>query len=69
MVSYAGVLHRALIAGETAEVDATEGTAGAPADSNSTPGSIARVPNGQDTGQNGLDFRLSPVPTPGLPNQ
>ena len=68
-VSYAGILHRAMIAGEAAEVDATEGAAGAPADSNSTHGSIGRVPNGQDTGQNGLDFRFIPVPTPGLPNQ
>ena len=68
-VSYAGVLHRAVIAGETAEVDATEGTAGAPADSNTTTGSIGRFPNGQDTGQNGIDFRFSPQITPGLPNQ
>jgi hypothetical protein len=67
-VSYAGVLHRALIAGETAEVDATEGTAGAPADSNSASGSVGRFPNGQDTGQNGLDFRFSSQITPGLPN-
>lgn len=68
-VSYSGVLHRGLIAGEPVEVDATEGAAGAPADSNSAPGSIGRSPNGKDTGQNGLDFRFSPVPTPGLPNQ
>jgi hypothetical protein len=68
-VSYAGVLRRALIAAETAELDATEGEAGAPADSNSAPGSIGRFPSGQDTGQNGLDFRFSPVITPGLPNQ
>jgi hypothetical protein len=67
-VSYAGVLHRALIAGEAAEVDATEGTTGAPADSNSAPGSIGRSPNGQDTGQNALDFRFSSQITPGLPN-
>ncbi len=68
-VSYAGVLHRALIAGESAELDATEGEAGAPADSNSAPGSLGRLPNGQDTGQNALDFKFSPAPSPGLPNQ
>jgi hypothetical protein len=68
-VSYAGVLHRAVIAGETAEVDATEGTAGAPADSNSVTGSIGRTLNGQDTGLNNADFRFNPVLTAGLPNQ
>ncbi len=68
-VSYSGVLHRALIVSETAEVDATEGTVGAPADSNTMTGSIGRFPNGQDTGQNGIDFRFSPHLTPGLPNE
>jgi hypothetical protein len=67
-VSYAGVLHRALIMGETAELDATEGSAGAPADSNSIHGSLARSPNGQDTGQNGADFKFIGTPTPGAPN-
>lgn len=68
-VSYAGVLHRAVVDGQTWEVDATEGAAGAPADSNSAPGSIGRFPDGQDTGQNGMDFHFSPVATPGLPNR
>lgn len=67
-VSYAGVLHRAVIAGEAAEVDATEGSAGAPGDSNSLVGSISRSPNGQDTGQNGTDLRFTPTLTPGTPN-
>ncbi len=67
-VSYAGVLHRAVIAGEAAELDATEGSAGAPADSNSLVGSISRSPNGQDTGQNGTDLRFTPTFTPGTPN-
>ena len=67
-VSYAGILHRAVIAGEAAEVDATEGVAGAPADSNSLVGSIARSANGQDTGQNSVDFRFCPTLTPGTPN-
>jgi hypothetical protein len=68
-VSYAGVLHRAVISGEAAELDATEGAAGAPSDSNSVPGSLGRLPNGLDTGQNGADFHFSPMVTPGLPNQ
>ena len=67
-VTYAGVLHRALITGEQAEVDATEGSTGAPADSNTVTGSLSRSPNGQDTGQNGVDFRFCPVLTPGGPN-
>jgi len=67
-VSYAGILHRAVIAGEAAEVDATEGVAGAPADSNSLVGSIARSANGRDTGQNSVDFRFCPTLTPGTPN-
>jgi hypothetical protein len=67
-VTYAGVLHRALISGETGELDATEGSTGASADSNTVIGSLARSPNGQDTGQNGTDFKFSPVMTPGGPN-
>ena len=67
-VSYNGVLHRAVIAGETGEFDATEGAAGAPADSNAVTGSIGRYPNGVDSGQNGADFKLCPTITPGAPN-
>ena len=67
-VTYAGVLHRAVLSGEGVEVDATEGAAGAPADSNSLVGSISRSPNGQDTGQNGVDFKFTPTLTPGAPN-
>lgn len=67
-VAYGGALHRALLTGETAEVDATEGLTGAPSDSNSTTGAIRRSPNGRDTGQNGADFIFSPVLTPGAPN-
>jgi len=67
-VTYAGVLHRVIIEGETAELDATEGSTGAPADSNTTVGSLSRSPNGLDTGQNGVDFRFCPVLTPGGPN-
>ena len=67
-VTYAGVLHRVLIAGETTELDATEGASGAPADSNSVQGSIGRSPNGVDTGQNGADFKFISAPTPGTPN-
>jgi hypothetical protein len=67
-VSYNGSLHRAVLAGDATERDATEGSAGAPADSNTTLGSLARVPDGQDTGQNGVDFMFTAKPTPGAPN-
>jgi hypothetical protein len=67
-VAYNGVLHRAVLSDEPDERDATEGTAGAPADNNTVGGSIGRVPNGVDTGQNGTDFRFSAAMTPGAPN-
>jgi hypothetical protein len=67
-VTYAGVLHRALIVGESVELDPTEGSTGAPADSNSLPGSIGRSPNGVDTGQNGADFKFIGTLTPGTAN-
>ncbi len=67
-VTYAGVLHRALIVGHAAELDATEGSAGAPADSNTVTGSIGRMPNATDTGHNNLDFKLNAALTPGGPN-
>jgi hypothetical protein len=68
-VSYGGVLHRALITGEAAEVDPTEGAAAAPADSGSAAGSVSRIPSGADTGQNGTDFRFTAALTPGEANR
>jgi hypothetical protein len=67
-VAYNGVLHRALINGEPAEMDATEGDTGAPADSGSMQGSVGRAASGADTGLNGADFTFSAPPTPGAPN-
>ncbi len=67
-VTYAGVLHRALIVGHVEELDTTEGSAGAPGDSNSFVGSIGRSPNGVDTGHNNTDFRFNTALTPGGPN-
>jgi hypothetical protein len=67
-VSYAGALHRAVIAGEPGEVDACEGSESAPADSNTVTGSLGRSPNGVDTGQNSVDFRFINTLTPGAPN-
>jgi hypothetical protein len=68
-VSYNGILHNAILSGEQAERDATEGSVGAPADSNTVTGSIGRIPSGSDTGQNGVDFRFCATLTPGAPNQ
>ena len=67
-VTYAGVLHRALIGGCSTELDATEGSAGAPNDSNSVVGAIGRSPNGADTGHNNTDFKFNAVLTPGASN-
>jgi hypothetical protein len=67
-VSYGGALRRVILAGDSTERDATEGAAGAPADSNAATGSLGRFPDGQDTGQNGVDFRFGPLVTPGGPN-
>jgi hypothetical protein len=67
-VTYNGTLHRAVLSGETGEWDATEGTAGAPADSNTVAGSLSRLPNAGDSGQNNVDFKLSSVLTPGTQN-
>ena len=47
--------------------DYTEGTTGAPADSNTAPGSIARVPDGCDTNQNAADLSFGGS-TPGASN-
>jgi len=46
----------------------TEGTAGAPSDSNSILRSIVRLPDGADTNDNGADFTQSSTPTPGAAN-
>ncbi len=39
------------------------------ADSNADAGSLARLPNGQDTNSNATDFAFTPTPTPGRANQ
>lgn len=46
----------------------TEGSGGAPADSNSVPGSIGRAVGGVDTDDNAADFAFSSTPTPGAVN-
>jgi hypothetical protein len=68
-VSYNGTVHGAIISGASGEWDVTEGSLGAPSDSNSAVGSVGRSPDGQDTNQNGTDFRFSPTLTPGAQNQ
>ena len=62
-VSYEGVL-----TGERAEI--TEGGVSAPEDDTSAfpDGSIGRCPNGEDSDQNGADFRVFEHATPGEPN-
>jgi hypothetical protein len=31
-------------------------------------GSLSRIPNGADSHENGIDFRVTPTPTPGASN-
>lgn len=46
----------------------TEGSASAPGDSNTSPGSVSRCPNGQDTNQNGNDYAFRGTVTAGTAN-
>jgi large repetitive protein len=67
-LSYEGEIRSATIDGRT--VDLVEGTALAAtvADSNTDNGSLARVPNGQDTNDAAADWLFTTTPTPGAAN-
>jgi cysteine-rich repeat protein len=68
--SYEGAVSNASITGTTTKFNLQEGTASttALADSNSTEGSLARLPNGSDTNVNMTDFKFTQTSTPGAPN-
>jgi hypothetical protein len=67
-LSYEGAIERAFI-GPFAHA-LVEGTAlpASVADSNSVAGSLARSPNGSDTGDSATDWRFTTTPTPGAAN-
>jgi hypothetical protein len=69
-VSYEGSITTAVITGIGA-ASLVEGTPLpiAVVDSNTVPGSLARMPNGQDTNNAASDWVFTTIPTPGGPNQ
>jgi hypothetical protein len=67
-VSYEGSVTQAHITGFSAPVTLVEGTPTTAADSNTTQGALARIPNGTDTNDAHHDWALVPTPTPGAAN-
>ena len=67
---YEGAMTAAQINGFPGASDLVEGTAlpSATADSNTNGGSLARLPNGQDSGNASADWQFTPTLTPGAPN-
>jgi hypothetical protein len=66
--SYEGEIHAAVIDGQT--YDLVEGTplAATVADSNTTDGSLSRIPDGQDTNDAATDWVFTSTKTPGAAN-
>ena len=69
-LSYEGSITAANITGFPGPVSLVEGTvlATAVADSNTVPGSLVRLPNGQDTDNANADWKFTSTPTPGVAN-
>jgi hypothetical protein len=67
-VSYEGAITAATIDGRTYSL--VEGTVlpDTVADSNTDQGTLARLPDGKDTGDAAADWVFTPTPTPGAPN-
>lgn len=66
--SYEGEITAAMITGATGTFDLVEGTASTLADSDTTDETIARCPNGSDTGDADADWSISTTPTAGAAN-
>jgi hypothetical protein len=66
-ISYGGSVTGATVTGVAAPMNFVEGTATPAVDSNSTSGTLSRLPNGADTGDNSVDFAEGAL-TPGGPN-
>jgi hypothetical protein len=64
-----GYLGAVTLVGVPGTVAATEGEGTSAADSNTVEGSLARWPNGSDTGDNDADCAFSTTPTPGAANR
>ena len=69
-LSYEGSITAAQITGWSGTTNFVEGTVLDPmvADSNLVPGSLARLPNGQDTNSANADWKFTGTPTPGAAN-
>lgn len=67
-LSYEGGITQAHLVGFPSPVSLVEGTATGVADSNTNPGSVARIPNGSDTDDAHKDWRAVANPTPGSAN-
>lgn len=65
-LSYEGAINAAAINGFPGAVDLVQGNPTAAVDPGD--GSLARTPNGADTGDDGVDWVLAAVPTPGASN-
>jgi hypothetical protein len=67
-LSYGGPLLAAQVNGVTGALDFVEGTPATAIDSNTDQGSLARLPNGQDTDDADTDWDVAGTPTPGAAN-
>ncbi|MBI4602016.1 MAG: lamin tail domain-containing protein [Planctomycetes bacterium] len=65
-LSYEGAITAAVISGAPGTFDLVSGAATPAADLGQ--GSLSRLPDGADTGDDATDWALSSVPTPGAPN-
>jgi hypothetical protein len=71
-LSYEGEITAATIGGEFGILgifNLVEGTPASAQDTNASPGSLSRSPNGSDTDDADTDWIFSSTPTPGAPNQ
>ena len=67
-LSYEGPITSAVIDGQTVSLVAGTPLPASVADSNDVPGSLVRLPDGQDTGDDASDWSFTTTPTPGNPN-
>jgi hypothetical protein len=70
-LSYEGAVTQAVLTGVPGTFSLVEGQAlpGSVDDSNSVPGSLARLPSGGDTNDAATDWSFTGIPTPGASNQ
>jgi hypothetical protein len=67
-LSYEGSVTAAVIAGFPGTHNLVEGSPCTAVDSNTTQGSLSRIPNGNDSGNDAVDWAFAATPTPGTAN-